>query len=226
MSMPLARPLRRMAELPAVRHLEVVATRAQRRARPRLVYAIAVIGGIGAVLLAQLMMSIVVADGAYRIASLEQEQVGLGREERALAERIEVLGSTQNLTANAEALGMVASGDPVFLDLATGAVTGTATAAGGSLVGSQGNLVDNSLLTGTTPVDAAAVAAAQEQADAAAQAGGPGTEDPQAGFTDAAAGGAGATGSPTPESSPEPAPAPAPPAPALPPGVLPSPTTR
>lgn len=153
-ALPLASP--RPARSPAPRrHLEVAPTRAQRRARPRLLPAVITMGGIGAILLAQLLLSIVLADGAYRIADLQRDQRDLQRQEQALAEQLEVLSSTQNLTANAENLGMIASGNPVFLDLGTGAVSGTPTAAGGTLTGSSGNQIGNSLLTGTALVQPA-----------------------------------------------------------------------
>jgi hypothetical protein len=114
--------------------------------------AIVTIAGIGVILLAQLLLSIVLADGAYTIAGLQTEQRDLQRLEQSLTEDLEVLSSTQNLTANAENLGMVASGNPVFLDLATGDVSGKPTAAGGSLTGS-GNQIGNALLTGATLVE-------------------------------------------------------------------------
>jgi hypothetical protein len=124
-----------------------------RRARPKLLPAIVTISGIGVILLAQLLLSIVLADGAYAISDLQGAQRDLQRQEQALTEQLEVLSSTQNLTANAEHLGMVASGNPVFLDLSTGAVSGNPTPAGGSLTGSAGNQIGNSLLTGSTLVD-------------------------------------------------------------------------
>ncbi|HEX7824638.1 MAG TPA: hypothetical protein VF477_07055, partial [Mycobacterium sp.] len=68
-----------------------------------------------------------------------------------------VLGSTQNLTANAEALGMVVSGNPMFLNVETGKVSGSASKAGQL----PDNLVRNSLLDGSTVIDPAALAAAQ-----------------------------------------------------------------
>lgn len=152
-------------------HLEVAPTRAQRRARPRLLPAIVTMGGIGAILLAQLLLSIVLADGAYTIADLQRAQRDLQRQEQALTEELEILSSTQNLTANAEHLGMIASGNPVFLDVSTGAVSGTPTAAGGSLTGAGGNQIGNSLLTDATLVDPAA----QTDAGAATATGSPGT---------------------------------------------------
>jgi len=153
-ALPLASPRPLRSPEPR-RHLEVAPTRAQRRARPRVLPAIITISGIGVILLAQLLLSIVLADGAYTIAGLQTQQRDLLRQEQALTEQLEVLSSTQNLTANAEHLGMVASGNPVFLDLSTGAVSGDPTAAGGSLTGSRGNQIGNSLLTGSTLVEPA-----------------------------------------------------------------------
>jgi len=115
------------------------------------------VGGIATILLIQLLLSFVLADGAYYISSLQGEQRDLLREEQALDERLELLGSTQNLTANAEALGMVASGNPIFLDITSGGVSGSGSAAGAL----PDNLVANSLLDGSTVIDPAALAAAQ-----------------------------------------------------------------
>ncbi len=153
-ALPISSPRPQRAPAPR-RHLEVAPTRAQRRARPRVLPAVLTVTGIGVILLAQLLLSIVLADGAYRIADLQGQQRDLQRQEQALTEQLEVLSSTQNLIANAEHLGMIASGNPVFLDLSTGGVSGNPTAAGGSLTGSSGNQIGNSLLAGSTLVDPA-----------------------------------------------------------------------
>ncbi|MEO5922116.1 MAG: hypothetical protein ABIQ01_13330 [Pseudolysinimonas sp.] len=161
-NLAIARPMRPSATPTPVReprrHLEIAPSRAQRRARPRLAHAVVTIAGIGVILLVQLLLSFVLADGAYQISSLQTDQRELLREEQALNERLELLGSTQNLTANAEALGMVASGNPVFLDVGTGGVTGSDSKA----VGLPHNLVGNSLLDGSTIIDPAALAAARQ----------------------------------------------------------------
>jgi hypothetical protein len=159
-NLAIARPMR-PSPAPASqprRHLEIAPSRAQRRARPRLAHAVVTIAGIGVILLVQLLLSFVLADGAYQISSLQTDQRELLREEQALNERLELLGSTQNLTANAEALGMVASGNPVFLDVTTGGISGSTSGAGALPV----NLVLNSLLDGSTVIDPAALAAARE----------------------------------------------------------------
>lgn len=186
-SIAVARPLRRPGGQPLAqprRHLEVVPTRAQRRARPRMLPALITIGGIGVILLAQLLLSIVIADGAYQISNLQSAKHGAVLEQHALSEKLDLLASPQHLAANAEALGMVASGNAVYLDAATGAVSGNGTAAGGSLLGG-GDQVGNALLAGTSLVtpDAAGTSTTT-------------TEDPSGESqtpNDAGAGGAGQT---------------------------------
>jgi hypothetical protein len=145
-----ARPMRQPAGQPR-RHLEVVPTRAQRRARPRMLPALVTIGGIGVILLAQLLLSIVIADGAYQVSSLQSAKHDAVLQQHALSEQLDLLASPQHLAANAEALGMVASGSAVYLDAKTGAVTGNRGAVGGSMLGS-GDQVGNVLLEGTALV--------------------------------------------------------------------------
>jgi hypothetical protein len=171
-NLALARPLRPSAPQPSApaprRHLEIAPTRAQRRARPRLAHAMVTVAGIVAILMVQLLLSFVLADGAYQISSLQSDQRDLLREQQALDERLELLGSTQNLTANAEALGMVASGNPMFLNVETGGVSGS-----GSHVGAlPRNLVANSLLDGSTVIDPAALQAARDAEAASGDTGG------------------------------------------------------
>jgi len=143
-------------------HIEIVSTREQRRARPRVVYALVTVAGLFALFIAQLLLSIVVADGAYRISALQAEQSDLGRQEKSLSEELDLLASPQNLATQAESLGMLRSNtSPAFLRLSDGAIVGEATAADGSVVvGAAGNLVANELLGGiplVTPPAGAAV---------------------------------------------------------------------
>jgi len=151
-----ARPLRQPTiHAQPRRHLEVVPTRAQRRARPRMLPALVTIGGIGVILLAQLLLSIVIADGAYQVSSLQSAKHDAQLQQHALSEQLDLLASPQHLAANAEALGMVASGSGLYLDAKTGAVTGSGGAPGGSILGS-GDQVSNVLLDGTPLVTPAA----------------------------------------------------------------------
>lgn len=161
-----ATPLRAPRAEQHPRHIEVVSSREQRKSRPRIVYALVTVGGLFALFLAQLLLSIVVSDGAYRIAGLQTQQRDLTREEQALSERLDLLASPQNLAAQAESLGMVLSNtSPVFLRLADAAIIGSASPAGAgdTVLSAAGSLVPNSLLVdiplvtpGVAPVDPAA----------------------------------------------------------------------
>jgi hypothetical protein len=126
------RPSRRdLTEVPPrPRRVKIVTTRAQRRARPKLVYALGATGVIFAIFLAQLLITIALSSGAYTITDLQSSEQSLGRTASSLNERLDTLGSSQNLQANAVALGMVSSSQAAFLRLSDGAVLGTATAAG------------------------------------------------------------------------------------------------
>jgi hypothetical protein len=144
---PLAQPVAQP------RHIEIVTTRAQRRARPKSFYAVVAVTALVALFLGQLMMSIALSDGAYQISALQAEQKQLSRTSQALSEELSVLSSPQSLAQRAEGLGMVLnSSSPAFLRLADGAVVGTPTAATGSVgvLGASGGLVANALLDGRT----------------------------------------------------------------------------
>lgn len=133
------------------RHIEIVTTRAQRKARPRIVYALATVAGLFALVIAQLLLSIVIADGAYEISSLRTEQRDLSRTAASLGEQLDLLQSPQNLAVKAEDLGMVMNGStPMFLRLSDGKVLGSTSAAsqGAALLGAKGSLVANALLAG------------------------------------------------------------------------------
>ncbi len=133
----------------APRPVEVVTTREQRRARPRAVYAIVSTAGAFAILLAQLLLSIALSDGAYRIAALQADAVELDRSAQVLTESLDTLRSPQNLAANAESLGMVANSSPAYLRLVDATVLGAPVAAGsgaGVLAG-RDSMIGNVLLT-------------------------------------------------------------------------------
>lgn len=145
------------------RHIEIISTRSQRKARPRTVYALVTVAGLFVILMAQLLLSILLSNGAYQITALQTKQTELSRDAQTYTEQLAVLKSPQNLSARAEALGMVMSTAPaVYLRLSDGAVIGTPTAMKASqaaVVGADGALIANSLLTGLPPMDASTVGA-------------------------------------------------------------------
>jgi len=154
-------------EEPKRTHLEVVPTRSQRRARPRALYAAISVGTLLCVVVAQLLLSIGISQGAYQLDSLQAQQSQLQRSYQAVSEDLNRVSSPQNLAANANALGMVSNSSPAYLRLSDGAVLGAplpANGAAGTVTGSQGNLVPNSLLAGVPLVTQAQQAATQTPA--------------------------------------------------------------
>lgn len=141
------------------RHVEIVTTRAQRRARPKLAYAVVTIGALFAIFLAQLLLSILVSDGAYQVSALQDQQKDLLRTQDALTEQLNVLDSTQNLSAQAAHLGMVPNKYPYALDLGTGTTYALPGSADPTGCGGACNLVTNTQLSGVALVDPSAPAA-------------------------------------------------------------------
>lgn len=142
-------------EEPKRTHLEVVPTRSQRRARPRALYAAVAVGTLLVVVVVQLLLSIGISQGAYQLQTLQTKQTQLQRSYQAVSEDLNRVSSPQNLAANANALGMVSNSSPAYLRLSDGAVLGAplpANGAAGTVTGTQGNLVPNSLLAGVSLV--------------------------------------------------------------------------
>jgi hypothetical protein len=150
-------------------HLEVVTTRSQRRARPRALYAVVAVASLLAIVVAQLLLSIGISQGAYQLDTLQGKETTLQRSLQAASEDLSRISSPQNLAANANALGMVSNSNPAYLRLSDGAVLGApiaASGAAGTVTGGQGNLVPNSLLNGV-PLAGQQQAAQQQQQQAA-----------------------------------------------------------
>ncbi|HZK58760.1 MAG TPA: hypothetical protein VFC59_02685 [Cryobacterium sp.] len=150
---PTARPDER-------RHFEIVSSRSQRRARPRIVYALTASAGMAAVVVAQLLLSVGISQGAYEISTLQASQVELGRTTQSVTEDLVRVSSPQSLAANAEALGMVTSSNPAYLRLSDGAVLGAPSSASLSS-GGAADLVPNALLAGRPLVTQLTPAGAQ-----------------------------------------------------------------
>lgn len=162
------RPMQAPRSQPAAwAHVEVVTTRAQRKARPKLVYAVVTATSLFVIFAAQLLLSIVVSDGAFQIDALQGQQKELLRTEQALIEDLDRLDSPQNLAGQAAHLGMVPNPSPLALDLRTGGVYGMPGTADPTGCGGACNLVPNALLAGVPLVDPSAPQATQNSATAA-----------------------------------------------------------
>jgi hypothetical protein len=144
--------------------VRIVTTRAQRRARPKVAHALLALGIVFGIFMAQLLLSIALSGGAYRISSLQNTQQDLGRVTSSLDERLQTLASPQNLAANAQSLGMVNTSTPAYLRLSNGGVAGTpipaaAAAPGSATTTAATDSVPNSLLAATAPIGSSSSAA-------------------------------------------------------------------
>ena len=104
--------------------LTVVPAREARRARPRLSYALWTVGGVGLILIAQLLSSVALSHGAYEVADLKTRITELGWQKESLGEQLETLSSPQYVATAAQELGMVINSSPAYLRLSDGAVLG------------------------------------------------------------------------------------------------------
>ena len=131
------------------RHIEIVSTRHQKRARPRVVYALVAVAGLFIILMVQLLLSIWLSDGAYQISGLQQTQRNLALDQQSLGESLTVLQSPQNLGVRASALGMVVNtGSQGFLSLAGGVSRAPTSAATDTVVSADvAKLAPNALIT-------------------------------------------------------------------------------
>ncbi|MBH0024291.1 hypothetical protein [Salinibacterium sp. SWN248] len=159
-------PLYKPTERPS--HIEIVTTKAQRKARPRMLYAVVTVGSLFVILAAQLLLSIVVTQGAYQIDSLQYEQKVLIRTEQSLLESLSLQSSSQNLAAQAAGFGMVPNTTPYSLNISDGSVFRLPGSADPTGCGGNCGLVGNTLLSDVPLVSAenAAAAAAAETAAA------------------------------------------------------------
>ena len=106
-------PRRRFVDLPRI---------APRRG-PKLAHGVVALIGLGAIVAAQLGMSVALSDGAYQLQGLQVEHAQSQRTQQSLQERMSALASPQGLATGAEALGMENGGERRYIELATGAVT-------------------------------------------------------------------------------------------------------
>lgn len=120
-----------------------------RRHDARRFWRAALIVGIIVIALAlKLVVSIGLADGSYRITSLQQQQKQIARQSQTVSEEISALESPQNLAEQAESLGMRPSTQVTFLSLSDGRVLGSADVKGAQ-VPAQESLVGNAVLDST-----------------------------------------------------------------------------
>jgi len=156
-ALPTRGPIEDFAPATRPARIRGLAPRVLRRPKPKVTYALVATGVIFGIFLAQLLLTISLSGGAYAISNLQGTQRDLARQSSALGEQLDNLGSTQNLAANARALGMVSSSSMAFLRTSDGKVIGTATAAKSAKAShtpASKSSVPNYLLTGIPVITA------------------------------------------------------------------------
>ena len=74
----------------AERHIEIVAP--SKHSKPRVVYALSAVTCVGAIVVAQLLLSVGISQGAYEISALRASQVELGRTADSVSEELSSWG--------------------------------------------------------------------------------------------------------------------------------------
>ncbi|HLP22932.1 MAG TPA: hypothetical protein VK139_02685 [Microbacteriaceae bacterium] len=116
--------------------------KAKSRASLPVVAASTVVG----LILAQLLLSVAIADGAYKTEHLQAQKVQVQRDLSAVTGDLVRVQSPQYLAKNASALGMISNSNVVYLRLSDGAVLGVPVPADGRTL--AGGNVENALLAG------------------------------------------------------------------------------
>lgn len=116
------------APKPQERNLRLVANNAAPKAvqRPGLLPALLVAAVLGAVMVAQLCLSVLTSADAYELSSLRAQEREMVRAERVVQQRAEAMASPQNVAENAKSLGMVQNVQTGFLRLSSGELVGAA----------------------------------------------------------------------------------------------------
>lgn len=84
---------------------------------------------LAAFAVAQLLLGVALAAGAFEADGLKTQATALERQQAAAKDSLEAMRSPQYIAANAAAMGMVPSNTPAYLRLSDRAVLGVATAA-------------------------------------------------------------------------------------------------
>jgi len=139
------------------------------RVQGRLGFALMVVAGCFAIALLNLGLNLATSTGVYQVAGLKAEKARLDLNTQILAQQVDSLSSNQNLASAAQAMGMVANANPVFLDVNSHKVVGDASAASGNVDSRvSGNLIANAQWTTRSNPSQIRNALASEQAKATA----------------------------------------------------------
>jgi Na+-transporting NADH:ubiquinone oxidoreductase subunit NqrC len=90
--------------------------------RPRAPFILLLVGLLGGALVSLLVISTTLAQGSYRITSLQQQNANLAKQEQLLMQQIAQASSPAQIAQEAEQLGMRPNPQLQFINLETGKV--------------------------------------------------------------------------------------------------------
>ncbi|MEN9715481.1 MAG: hypothetical protein RJA35_948 [Actinomycetota bacterium] len=138
-----------------------------RQANPRLAFIGMITLGLLSIALLNLVLNLVTSSGVYELAGLKAEKARLELSSQIVKQQVDSLSSNQNLASAAQAMGMIANANPVFLDVNSQKVYGAPAAASinaGDRV--SGNLIANAEWTTKSHSSQIKAALSAEQAKA------------------------------------------------------------
>lgn len=97
---------------------------AQRSKKHTKAIARTVIVGLIAIQIVKLLLDIALSQSAYELRNLKLEKIDLTTQSQIIGQQVDSLSSQQNLANSAQALGMIANANPVFLRIADQKVFG------------------------------------------------------------------------------------------------------
>jgi hypothetical protein len=115
---PAAKPATKPATRPSVRP----ATARTRPRHPRAPFILLLVGLLGGALVSLLVISTTLAEGSYRITSLQQQNANLAKQEQLLTQQVAQASSPAQIAQQAEGFGMRPNPALQFINLKTGKV--------------------------------------------------------------------------------------------------------
>ena len=113
---------------PVTRPAPRPAARPARRSRPRTPFILLLVGLLGGALVSLLVISTTLAQGAFQITNLQQQNTNLARQQQTLTDEVAQAGNPSAIASEAAKLGMRQNPDLKFIDTKTGKiVTGKVT---------------------------------------------------------------------------------------------------
>ena len=107
---------------PTTRSAARLAIARTRPRHPRAPFILLLVGLLGGALISLLVISTTLAEGSYRITSLQQQDTNLAKQEQLLTQQVAQASSPGQIAQEAEAFGMRPNPELQFIDLKTGKV--------------------------------------------------------------------------------------------------------